>query len=159
MRIKVPSVLPRLVPVGTSSSRFVLLEEIIEANIQTLFPQMEPGPCYRFRVTRDADIELREEEAQDLLSVIQQELRQRRFGTPVRLEVSVDMPDELIAYLTDSLNLDSDDVYRFDGPLNVQDLMALYDLDRPELKDAPFTATNSGMVQGAQKYFRGDQEA
>ena len=75
VRIKVPSVLPRLVPVGTSSSRFVLLEEIIEANIEALFPGMIPGSCHRFRVTRDADIEIREEEAQDLLSVIQEELR------------------------------------------------------------------------------------
>ncbi|HEU4794433.1 MAG TPA: polyphosphate kinase 1 [Pyrinomonadaceae bacterium] len=139
VRIKVPSVLPRLVPLGKSSSRFVYLEDIIEANIHALFPQMEPGPCYRFRVTRDADIELREEEAQDLLSVIQEELRQRRFGTPVRLEVSADMPQEMIEYLTNSLHLDADDVYRFDGPLHIQDLMDLYDLDRPELKDAPFT--------------------
>src|SRR5213075_2081543 len=100
VRIKVPSVLPRLVPVGSSSSRFVLIDEIIEANIQTLFPEMKPGPCYRFRVTRDADIEIREEEAQDLLSVIQEELRRRRFGMPVRLEVSHDMPDEMIDYLT-----------------------------------------------------------
>ncbi len=139
VRIKVPDVLPRLVPVGTSSSRFVLLEEIIEANIQALFPQMKPGPCYRFRVTRDADIEIREEEAQDLLSVIEEEVRQRRFGTPVRLEVSADMPDEMIEYLSDSLNIDAEDVYKFDGPLNIQDLMELYDLDRPDLKDAPFT--------------------
>jgi polyphosphate kinase len=139
VRIKVPSVLPRLVPVGKSSSRFVFLEEIIEANIHALFPGMEPGLCYRFRVTRDADIEIREEEAQDLLSVIQEELRQRRFGTPVRLEVSPDMPDEMIEYLTDSLKLESDDVYRFDGPLHVQDLMALYDVDRPDLKDSEFT--------------------
>ena len=65
MRIKVPSVVPRLVPIGSSKSRFVLLEEIIEANIQTLFPGMNPGPCHRFRVTRDADIEIREEEAED----------------------------------------------------------------------------------------------
>ena len=143
VRIKVPSTLPRLVPVGaalnSASSRFVLLEEIIEANIQSLFPQMEPGPCYRFRVTRDADIEIREEEAQDLLSVIQEELRQRRFGMPVRLEVSADMPDEMIQYLIESLNLEANDVYKFDGPLNIQDLMDLYDVDRPDLKDAVFT--------------------
>ena len=138
VRIKVPSVLPRLVPVGTSSSRFVLLEEIIEANIQALFPGMIPGSCHRFRVTRDADIEIREEEAQDLLSVIQEELRQRRFGSPVRLEVSANMPDDMIEYLTDALKLGSDDVYKFDGPLNVQDLMTLFDVDRPDLKDAPF---------------------
>jgi polyphosphate kinase len=88
VRIKVPSVLPRLVPVTSSGARFVLLEEIIEANIQSLFPNMEPGKCHFFRVTRDADIDIRDEEAEDLLNLIQKELRQRRFGTPVRLEVS-----------------------------------------------------------------------
>lgn len=140
VRIKVPStVVPRLVPVGSSDSRFVLLEEIIEANIESLFPGMTAGPCYRFRVTRDADIEIKEEEADDLLSVIQEELRLRRFGTPVRLEVSPDMPAEMIEYLTSSLDLGADDVYRFDGPLHLQDLMALFDCDRPDLKDAPFT--------------------
>lgn len=140
VRIKVPSVLPRLVPIAASSFRFVLLEEIIKANIQTLFPQMEPGKCHYFRVTRDADIDIREEEAEDLLNVIKKELRQRRFGTPVRLEVSADMPEDMIEYLTSSLHLEADDVYKFDGPLNIQDLMSLYDLDRPDLKDAPFTA-------------------
>ncbi len=139
VRIKVPSLVPRLVPIGTSGTRFVLLEELIEANIQELFPGMQPGPCHRFRVTRDADIEIREEEAQDLLSVIEEELRRRRFGAPVRLEVSPDMPPEMIEYLTSSLDIDRDDVYVFDGPLHLQDLMALYDVDRPDLKDAPFT--------------------
>jgi polyphosphate kinase len=139
VRIKVPSVVERLVPVGSSGARFVLLEDIIEANIQALFPGMIPGACHRFRVTRDADIEIREEEAQDLLSLIQEELRRRRFGTPVRLEVSPDMPQEMIDYLTASLGLEADDVYVFDGPLHQQDLMELFDCDRPDLKDAPFT--------------------
>ena len=140
VRIKVPSsVIPRLVQVGSSKSRFVLLEEIIEANIEALFPGMKPGPCHRFRVTRDADIEIREEEAEDLLSLIQEELRRRRFGTPVRLEVSPDMPEEMVEYLMHSLDLEADDVYVFDGPLHVQDLTDLYDCDRPDLKDAPFS--------------------
>ena len=139
VRIKVPSVLPRLLPVGSSQSRFVLLEELIEANVQALFPGMNPGACHRFRVTRDADIEIREEEADDLLSLIQDELRRRRFGAPVRLEVSPEMPREMVQYLTTSLDLDDDDVYVFDGPLHLQDLMALYKIDRPDLKDAPFT--------------------
>jgi polyphosphate kinase len=139
VRIKVPSVVPRLVPIGSSKTRFVLLEEIIETNIQELFPGMNPSPCHRFRVTRDADIEIKEEEAHDLLSVIQEELRRRRFGAPVRLEVSPDMPADMIEYLTSSLGLDADDVYVFDGPLHIQDLMALYDVDRPDLKDQPFT--------------------
>jgi polyphosphate kinase len=138
VRIKVPSIVPRLVPLGSSGSRFVLLEEIIEANIQALFPGVNPGPCHLFRVTRDADIEIREEEAQDLLSLIQEELRRRRFGTPVRLEVSPDMPAELVEYLVTSLGLEQDDVYVFDGPLHLQDLMSLYEYDRPDLKDAPF---------------------
>jgi polyphosphate kinase len=138
VRIKVPSVVPRLVPAGKFGTKFVLLEELIEANRDTLFPGMITGQCYRFRVTRDADIEIREDEAEDLLRVIQQEVRQRRFGTPVRLEVSADMPEEMIAYLTESLGLLAEDVYVTDGPLNVKDFMSLYDLNRPDLKDESF---------------------
>ena len=138
VRIKVPSVVPRLVPVGFSGSKFVLLEDLIEAHICSLFPGMLPGRSHRFRVTRDADIEIREEEAKDLLSLIQEEVRQRRFGAPVRLEVSPGMPEDMIQYLADSLGLVEEDVYVVDGPLGMQDLMSLYDFDRPELKDEAF---------------------
>ena len=124
VRIKVPSVVPRLVPIGLSPARVVLLEDLIEANIGALFPGLLPGACHRFRVTRDADIEIRDEEARDLLSLIQQELRQRRFGTPVRLEVSSAMPEEMIRYLTESLDLQPEDVYAVDGPLALSDFMA-----------------------------------
>ncbi|MBC8031656.1 MAG: polyphosphate kinase 1 [Pyrinomonadaceae bacterium] len=140
VRIKVPSVVQRLVQVGALGTRFVLLEELIEANSDTLFPGMIVGKCHRFRVTRDADIEIREDEAEDLLRVIQQELRRRPFGTPVRLEVSAGMPEELVTYLIDSLDLSAEDVYVTDGPLAVQDLMSLYKLNRPDLKDEPFVA-------------------
>src|SRR5437762_13035172 len=99
---------------------------------------MEPGACHRVRVTRDADIELREEEAKDLLHHIQRALPKRRFGTPVRLEVSAGMPREMTTYLSESLAIESDDVYLVDGPLGMQDLMSLYELNRPELKDKPF---------------------
>jgi len=139
VRIKVPSVIPRLVPVGLSESKWVLLEDVIQANIHMLFPGMKPGPCYRFRVTRDADIEIRDEEAEDLLRLIQEEVRQRRFGKPVRLEVSDDMSAEMIHYLTESLGLEAQDVYKVRGPLAIQELMSLFDCDRPDLKDAPFT--------------------
>src|SRR5215813_3439997 len=138
VRIKVSSIAPRLVPVGFSNNKFVLLEDVIEANINSLFPGMNPGQCHRFRVTRDADIEIREEEANDLLSHLKKELRMRRFGTPVRLEVSANMPRELVTYLSQSLGLDPEDVYELNGPLAIQDFMALYDLDRPDLKDEPF---------------------
>ena len=139
VRIKVPPVVPRLVPVGRLGTRFVLLEDLIEANIESLFPGMITDKCHRFRVTRDADIEIREDEAEDLLRLIQQELRQRRFGTPVRLEVSASMPHEMINYLTDSLGLTHDDVYVVDGPLSLQDLSILADLNRPDLKYPAFT--------------------
>jgi polyphosphate kinase len=139
VRIKVPSLVPRLVPVGRLETKFVLLEELIEANCASLFPGMIAGKCHRFRVTRDADIEIREDEAEDLLRVIQQEIRERRFGTPVRLEVSAGMPQEMIEYLTESLDLLAEDVYVNDGPLSVQDFMSLYDLNRPDLKDPSFT--------------------
>lgn len=153
VRIKVPSLVPRLVPVGASATRFVLLEEIIEANIHALFPGMNPGQCHFFRVTRDADIEIREEEAEDLLSSIQEELRLRRFGAPVRLEISPDMPEDMIEYLTDSLKLEADDVYVFDGPLHLQDLMELFDVNRPDLKDEPFTATLPDWYTGYDNIF------
>ncbi|HEY5885951.1 MAG TPA: polyphosphate kinase 1 [Pyrinomonadaceae bacterium] len=139
VRIKVPPVVPRLVPVGKLGSRFVLLEDLIEANIDSLFPGMITEKCHRFRVTRDADIEIREDEAEDLLRLIQEELRQRRFGTPVRLELSAGMPQEMIDYLTESLGLSHQDVYVVDGPLGLQDLSALADLNRPDLKYPSFT--------------------
>ena len=137
VRIKVPSVVPRLIPVSGSSTKFVFHEDLIAANVDKLFPGMLPGTCYRFRVTRDADIEIRDEEARDLLSTIREELRKRRFGTPVRLEVSSDMPQEMIGYLAEELNLSPDDVYAVDGPLAMEQLSSLYDIDRTELKDEP----------------------
>jgi polyphosphate kinase len=139
VRIKVPPVVPRLIPVSRLGTRFVLLEDLIESNIESLFPGMIAGECHRFRVTRDADIEIREDEAEDLLRVIQQELRKRRFGTPVRLEVSAGMPPELVGYLTESLGLTEEDVYVIGGALSLQDLSSLYDLNRPDLKYQPFT--------------------
>ena len=153
VRIKVPSVIPRLVPVETDQTKFVLVDDLIKANLQLLFPGMDTGDCYLFRVTRDADIEIREEEAEDLLRVIQQELRMRRFGSPVRLEVSADMPDVLVHYLTQSLGLFPEDVYAVNGPLSIQDLMALYDLDRPDLKEKPFKPSLSNRLQEGRSMF------
>jgi len=140
VRIKVPSVVPRLVQVGTSGVKFVLLEELIEANSETLFPGMIAGKCHQFRVTRDADIEIREDEAEDLLRLIQLELRRRPFGMPVRLEVASGMPEEMVNYLVDALHLSFQDVFVSDSPLAVQDLMSLYKLNRPDLKGEPFAA-------------------
>ncbi|HSE30816.1 MAG TPA: polyphosphate kinase 1 [Pyrinomonadaceae bacterium] len=138
VRIKVPSTVARLIPVDLSGTVFVLAEEVIEANVGELFPGMLTSKAHRFRITRDADMEIREEEAEDLLSRIQQELRRRKFGAPVRLEVSKGMPQDMIDYLTQSLDLSDNDVYVIDGPLGVQDLTVLSEVDRPDLKYAPF---------------------
>ncbi len=139
VRLKVPPVLPGLVPVG--ETRFVFLSEVIEANLGVLFPGMRADQAHAFRVTRDADIEIRDDEADDLLRALQQGLRRRRFGTPVRLEVAAEMPDEMLDYLTNSLGLESDDIYPVEGPLNVADLVSLCELNRPDLKYRPLRAS------------------
>ncbi|MDT5272612.1 MAG: polyphosphate kinase [Acidobacteriota bacterium] len=152
-RIKMPALVPRLVPVDDSGSKFVLLEDLITANLESLFPRMRVSHCHAFRVTRDADVDVREEEANDLLSMMEKTLRKRRFGTAVRLEVDARMPAELRDKIVQELELRADDVYEIDGPLNVRDLMQLYKLDRPELKDAPFKQKTTKAFAGADDYF------
>jgi polyphosphate kinase len=141
VRIKVPPLTPRLVPVDEGGLRFTLLEELIEANIHSLFASMRLGKGHLFRVTRDADVEIRDDKAADLLGLIKQSLRERRFGLAVRLEVSSTMPRDMVEYLTTSLGLEPDDVYEINGVLNASDLMELYDLAKPELKDKPLQMT------------------
>jgi polyphosphate kinase len=138
VRLKVPRVLPGLLPLG--ESKFVFLSEVIEANLAALFPGMQAGRSHAFRVTRDADIEIREDEADDLLHALQDQLRQRRFGAPVRLEVAESMPAEMVGYLADALDLESDDIFRMAGPLNISDLLPLCELNRPDLKYRPLHA-------------------
>src|SRR3989442_4429927 len=140
VRLKVPPVLPGLVQVG-KKTKYVFLSDVIAANLGALFPGMSVSQPHAFRVTRDADIEIRDEEADDLLRALQQELRKRRFGSPVRLEVSTKMPDEMLSYLMESIGVEPDDIYVVDGPLNVLDLAALCELDRPELKYRPLRTT------------------
>ena len=140
VRIKVPPVVPRLIPLEEGKLKFALVEEVIEANIHALFPNMHLSKGHIFRVTRDADVEIRDDKAADLLALIKESLRERRFGLPVRLEVSSSMPAEMVEYLTKSLNIEADDVYQIGGLLDVPDLMELYDLNVPELKDKPLRA-------------------
>jgi len=153
VRIKVPPVIPRLLPLGKDGSKFALVEEVIAANVGALFPSMKASAGHLFRVTRDADVEIRDDKAEDLLALIKESLRERRFGLPVRLEVSATMPGEMVEYLTQSLQLAADDVYTIDGVLNVPDLMGLYALDRPELKDKPLQATVPSMLRRKETLF------
>ena len=135
-RLKVPPLLPRFV-VMPDGERFVAVEQVIAAHLGSLFPGMEIGEHDTFRVTRNADVTLEdEEEADDLLAAVELELRRRRFGRAVRLEVSTTMSDETRELLLRELELSTDDVYVVDGPLELSGLMAVYDLDRPDLKDS-----------------------
>jgi polyphosphate kinase len=136
-RVKIPANVPRLVRVN-DTHKFVLLEHLVSEHIGSLFPRCTILECQPFRITRDADIEIEEDEAEDLLKSVQQTLRQRRFGFGVRLEVSSTMSTPMIDLLRRSLQLESQDVYSIDGPLNIPDLMALHKLDLPAAKDKPF---------------------
>jgi polyphosphate kinase len=140
-RVKVPQTLPRFVPVPAESgqSHYVLLEDLIGHNLDALFPGTKVKKAYCFRVTRDADLDLQEDEADDLLRAIESELRRRRFGEPVRLEVEATMPAELREMLLEALGLGEVDLYESEGMLATSALWSLYGLDRPDLKDAPFT--------------------
>ncbi|MEP7214359.1 MAG: polyphosphate kinase 1 [Acidobacteriota bacterium] len=145
-RIKLPATVPRLVPINEKKGRFTLLEEVIAANAQQLFPHMKTSEGFLFRVTRDADIELREDEAGDLMRTLERELQRRRFRFPVRLEVSAEMPEKMLRLLTTGIGLDENDVYPIEGFVGIPDLMQLYSLDRPELKDRPISVSVPHML-------------
>ncbi|MDQ3447657.1 MAG: RNA degradosome polyphosphate kinase, partial [Chloroflexota bacterium] len=135
-RIKVPPVLPRLLEVG--SRTYVLLEQIIAANLDALFPGMEVLEHHLFRVTRNADLSIEEDEADDLLLAIEEELRKRRFGKVVRLEVERSMPHVTRELLQRGLGLQPADVYEISGMLDLNALTAVADLDIPALQQHPW---------------------
>ena len=136
-RVKIPPVLPRFV-VLPDGERFVPLEQVIAAHIESLFPGMEVLRHHAFRVTRNADFEVEEDEGGDLLMAIESELTQRRFGRMVRLEVQPDMPEDILDLLMREMGAGVDDVYRVEGPLDMSGLWSLFDLETPELKFDPF---------------------
>lgn len=149
-RVKVPNTLPRYVPIKRSSGSvrkdgtvpyhhyFVYLEQVIAANLDALFPGMEVLESHPFRVTRDADMEIQELEASDLLESMEQNVRQRRFGSVVRVTINGAMPAHIRDILVENLELDRNDMYTLDGPLGLSSLMQLYGIDRYDLKELPF---------------------
>jgi polyphosphate kinase len=144
-RVKVPPVLPRFV-VLPDGERFVPLEQVIAAHLDRLFPGLEVVEHHAFRVTRNADFEVEEEEADDLLQAIESELTRRRFGRVVRLEVEPDMTEPVLALLIRELEIDRDDVITLPSPLDLSGLWALYDLDRPDLRYPPFLPTTQARL-------------
>jgi len=136
-RVKVPQILPRLLEV--EPSRFIPIDQVIAANLDDLFTGMEVVESHLFRVTRNADFEIEEDEADDLLLAIEEELRRRRFGAAVRLEVERSMPAATRTLLMRGLGLEPDDVYEVAGMLDLTALWSIVELDRPDLKSTPWT--------------------
>jgi polyphosphate kinase len=140
-RVKVPAILPRFVPLADGRT-YVPLEQIVATHLGRLFPGMTVVEAHPFRVTRDADIELAEDEADDLMVAVEQELRRRRFGAVVRLEVSASMPEQVVRILQRELEIDDGAVVTVEGPLNLSDLMAFANgIDRPDLAYEPWVGT------------------
>ncbi len=133
-RIKVPDTLDRWVRTGEDSSRFVALEDVVAAHLDMLFPGMELQEHHAFRVTRNADLTLNDEDADDLLIAVEMELRRRRFQWAVRLEVADSMSQEVLDLLVRELNLTADAVVRVRGPVDLGGLNEIADLPRPELR-------------------------
>jgi polyphosphate kinase len=149
-RVKVPATLPRLVPLNPldpdellppSTQKFIWLEQVIAANLDRLFPGMDVLASYPFRITRNTDMEIQEEEADDLLLTMEENLRQRHFGRVVRLEIDDETPDIVHNILISNLEVAQTDVYSTNGPLGLSSLWGLHKLERPDLKDEGFQPT------------------
>jgi polyphosphate kinase len=161
-RVKVPKILPRWVPL-TAANRFIPLEQVIGANLESLFPGVEILGWYPFRITRNTDLQIENsDEAEDLLSLIQEEVRNRRFAEVVRIEVQAQMPSSLrqllLAEFTEEQEqpaqpLASDDVYEMGGLLDTVDLLSLAALDVPALKDPLFHPGTQARLGGSRSMF------
>ncbi|MCH7722083.1 MAG: polyphosphate kinase 1 [Bacteroidetes bacterium] len=149
-RVKVPNILPRLLQVddilkrekktglnGKFHAKFLWLEDLIKENLDMLFPGMEVIEAHRFRITRDTDIELQEDEADDLLHVIEENIRQRRFGSVVRMEIASRMPEFMLEILMENLRISREDVHVAEGQIGLSDVMTLYNLPLHQLKEKP----------------------
>ena len=167
-RLKVPQVFPRLLRIpteekaasyerlglhGVTSNHFVWLEEVIANNLDLLFPGVEVVDAFPFRVTRDADFEIEEDEASDLLSAMEEVVGQRHFGFAVRLEIDEHMPENILDMLVRNLGLAPYQAYRVDGTIGKSDLMEVARLDLPELKDPPFLSHTPEVFGGESNLF------
>jgi len=147
-RVKVPRNFPRFIPVPDGRD-FILLEDLIEAHLDRLFPGMEIASVSRFRVTRNADLSLDDEDAEDLLAAVEMELRRRRFGRAVRLEVQSNVPDDVLSLMCAELELGPQDVIRHDSFVELSALSQLANLDLPTLRFAAWTPVTAGRLAAA----------
>ena len=155
-RVKVPEVLPRFIATAKiGSTRFLPLEDLIAIHLQELFPGMTIEDHYTFRVTRNQDIELEDEETEDLLVTLEQELLRRRFGPPVRLEIEAGVDEKLVQQLAQQLGIGEKNIFSVQAPLNLTSLNKIADLDFPDLK---FESFRSRTVQALSEVESGDSD-
>jgi len=146
-RVKVPPLLPRFVPVPGSASRFVPLEDVMGAFLSELFPGMEVLQHHNFRVTRNEDLEVDEDEGENLLIQLEKELLRRRFGPPVRLEVAENIDQQVLNLLQRELDVEASDVYHLAEPLDLKSLSAIAFMKRPELHFEPHQITTNRYLE------------
>ncbi len=153
--VQVPPVVPRLVhiPGRPDGFHYVLLGEVIAENADALFTGLSVTDSHRFRVTRNADLEIADDEASDLLKTIEEQIRRRRWGAVVRMEVDSGMPKKVLRILQNALHLTDREIYKVDGPLNLADFMALNSLPLPHLKDPRVSPRIVGELRVAQDIF------
>jgi polyphosphate kinase len=156
--VQAPRSLPRVINVPESYAQgphdFVFLSSIIHAHVGDLFPGMKATGCYQFRVTRNSDLFVDDEDVEDLLRALKGELPSRRFGDAVRIEIADNCPPEMISFLLAQFELSEDDIYQVNGPVNLSRLMAIHDLvDRPDLKYPPFTPSQPRRLMGDNDIF------
>ena len=156
-RVKIPDNLPRLYPVNEVSDSlddpqestrngFIPLEDLVLAHIDTLFPGMIIKEAHAFRVTRNEDIDVEEDDAENLLNAMERELLRRRFGPPIRLELDEQMPEQLSRLLITQLGVSEEEVYRLPSPLDMTALFELHGVDRPDLKYPNFVPTTNRQI-------------
>ncbi|WP_159575265.1 RNA degradosome polyphosphate kinase [Microbacterium sp. 8M] len=144
-RLKVPPMLPRFVEVPSEDGelRFIRLEELIANHLDDLFPGMEVLDHHAFRLTRNEDVEIEEDESENLIQALEAELLRRRFGPPIRLEITDDMDDVTLDLLLSELDITDQEVYRLPGPLDLRGLFGLGRIDRPDLRYTPHVPTTA----------------
>jgi polyphosphate kinase len=153
--LQVPSNFPRFHKINNKPGyNYILFEDIIKANAYKLFPGMKIIDSYAFRITRNADLELEEEEADDLLTLIAEEVKKRRLGIIVRFEVEDDIPNDIFNLLVNDLSLEKNEIYKINGPLNLGDIMYLNNIDKRNLKYEGFAPRITSSFREEDNFFK-----
>ena len=157
-RLKVPPMLPRLIEVAKNGStvRYLPIEELISENLDDLFPGMEILEHHTFRLTRNEDVVIEEDETENLIQALEAELLRRRFGPPIRLEITEDMDEVTLSLLLDELDITENDVYRLPAPLDLRGLFSLSQIERPDLRYPAHVPKTSTPFQPAEQNGRAD---